>query len=62
MKDLTTKAKKQKPVSENWISPGNTLSQSELMKGIHEAEKGPFHTFQESMENFELWMKSREKK
>jgi hypothetical protein len=60
MKEIKTK--KKKPESESWISPGKSLSQDEFLAGIQKAEEGPFHTVQESMENFELWMKSREKK
>jgi predicted transcriptional regulator len=57
-----TKVKKQKMEPQSWVMDGNSISQDELIKGIEEAEKGPFYTVQESMENFELWMKSREKK
>ena len=57
-----TYIKRQKKESQSWVLPGKSLSQDEFMDGIKEAEKGPFHTVHESMENFELWMKSREKK
>jgi hypothetical protein len=57
-----SKVKKQKIEPQSWVLPGKTLDQDEFLNGIHEAEKGPFYTVQESMENFELWMKSREKK
>jgi len=40
--------------------PGISVSQDELLAGIQEAENGPFHTVQESKENFESWLKSRE--
>jgi hypothetical protein len=52
----------QKKDIKNWILPGNSLSQDEFLSGIKQAEEGPFFTVQESMENFEQWQKSREKK
>jgi predicted transcriptional regulator len=52
----------QKKDINNWILPGNSLSQDEFLSGIKQAEEGPFFTVQESMENFEQWLKSREKK
>jgi hypothetical protein len=60
MKSPKIKDKKQKPKS--WVLPGTSIDQDEFLAGIQKAEEGPFHTVQESMENFELWMKSREKK
>ena len=56
------KIKKQKKESKNWILPGLSLSRDEFVAGIRKAERGPFYTIQESMEHFEQWMKSREKK
>lgn len=50
----------QKKDIKNWILPENSLSQDELLAGIKQAEEGPFFTVQESMENFEQWLKSRE--
>ncbi len=52
----------QKKDIKNWILPENSLSQDEFLSGIKQAEEGPFFTVQESMENFEQWLKSREKK
>ena len=46
----------------NWTTPANSLSYDELLSGILKAEEGPFYTVQESMENFERWLKAREKK
>jgi len=46
----------------NWTTPDQLLSHDEFMYGIAKAEEGPFFTVQESMENFERWMKSKEKK
>ncbi|MDP2338097.1 MAG: hypothetical protein Q8N05_16965 [Bacteroidota bacterium] len=56
------KIEDQKKDFKNWTLPGNSLSQDEFRTGIQKAEEGPFYTVQESMENFELWLKSREKK
>jgi hypothetical protein len=60
MKSTKIKDNNQKP--RNWVLPGTSLSQDEFLSGIQEAEKGPFQTVQESMENFEVWLKSRKKK
>ena len=49
--------KKQK----RWIKPAK-LSDTEFKDGIIEAEKGPFNTVEKSIENFESWLKNREKK
>jgi len=59
---IEIKTKGQKEESKNWILPGISLSQDELLDGIQKAENGPFYTIQESMEHFEQWMKSREKR
>ena len=56
------KSEDQKNNLKNWTTPENTLSHDELMSGILKAEEGPFFTVQESMENFERWMKTRYKK
>ena len=53
------KLEDQKNDIKNWILPENSLSQDEILAGILKAEEGPFYTVQESMENFEQWMKSR---
>jgi len=52
----------QKKDIKNWILPENSMNQDEFLSGIKQAEEGPFFTVQESMENFEQWLKSREKK
>ncbi len=59
MKNLRIKEKKKDPQS--WVTPGNSLSQEEFLNGIKEAETGPYHSVQESMANFDQWIKSREK-
>ena len=56
------KIEDQKKNFKNWILSGNSLSQDEFLSGILKAEEGPFYTVQESMENFEQWLKSRERK
>lgn len=56
------KIEDQKKNLNNWILPGNSLTQDEFLFGIMKAEEGPFYTVQESMENFEQWLKSRERK
>jgi hypothetical protein len=48
--------------AKNWIAPDNSLTQEEFLNGIKEAEEGSFHSVQQSMEKFDQWMKSREKK
>ncbi|NEW84585.1 MAG: hypothetical protein GZ094_19765 [Mariniphaga sp.] len=59
---IDIKTNGQKEESKNWILPGITLSQDEFSEGILKAENGHFYTIQESMEHFEQWMKSRDKK
>lgn len=44
------------------FSSGSDLSKKEFMEGIKLAEKGPFNTVQESMKQFDKWVKKREKK
>ena len=56
------KIEDQKKDYKDWILPGNSLTQDEFLDGIMKAENGLFCTVQESMENFEFWLKSREKK
>ena len=56
------KIEDQKKNINNWILLGNSLTQDEFLSGILKAEEGPFYTVQESMENFEQWLKSRERK
>lgn len=53
------KSDDQKDVLKNWTTPGNSLSHDEFMVGILKAEEGPLYTVQESMENFERWLKAR---
>jgi hypothetical protein len=46
----------------NWAIPGQTVTHDKFMSAIKQAETGPFYTVQESMQHFEQWLKSREKK
>ena len=56
------KIEDQKKNFKTWTLPGNSLSQHEFLEGIQKAEEGPFNSVPESMENFEQWLKSREKR
>jgi len=60
MKEI--KSKKIKSKEKNWVLPDTKLTQEEFVSGIQKAEEGPFFTVQESMEHFESWVKTREKK
>jgi len=57
-----TKVKEYIEQNQNWILPRKSLCDKDFVAGIKKAEKGPFHSVQKSMENFELWLTSREKK
>jgi len=49
--------------SENkWLSSDCILTYDEFKEGIKKAEEGSFNTVQQSMQNFELWIKNKEKK
>ena len=45
----------------NRFISGEQLSEKEFKEGIQLAEKGKFNTVQESMLEFEQWLKKREK-
>jgi hypothetical protein len=47
--------------AKRWIKPAN-IEYDTFLKGIAEAEKGPFYSVQESMKHFENWLKNRLKK
>jgi hypothetical protein len=47
---------------ENRFTSVNTLSEHEFSKGIKKAEEGAFFTVQESMTEFERWLKKRKEK
>ena len=60
MKELKTSIKSSD--LKNWVSPQCSLTQEEFLTGIQKAENGSFHSVQQSMKNFELWLKSKAKK
>jgi hypothetical protein len=59
----TTSVKADKgPKGRNWAIPEQVVSLEEIQTAIKSAEKGPFMKVQEAMNDFEQWLKSREKK
>jgi hypothetical protein len=46
----------------NWVYPQCSLTQEEFLNGIQKAEDGQFNSVQQSMKNFESWLKSKAKK
>jgi hypothetical protein len=60
-KATAVKADKE-PKERNWAIPDQVASLEEIQTAIKSAEKGPFMKVQEAMNDFELWLKSREKK
>ena len=59
----TTSIKADKdPKERNWAIPDQVVSLEEIQTAIKSAEKGPFMNVQEAMNDFEQWLKSREKK
>jgi hypothetical protein len=60
-KTTTVKADKE-PKELNWAIPGQVVSLGEIQTAIKSAEKGPFMKVQEAMNDFEQWLKSREKR
>jgi predicted transcriptional regulator len=48
-----------KTTTNEWSLPGEPLSQKEFEKGISEAEKGHFHTIEESKKILKEWRKKR---
>lgn len=57
-----TKKKTEKRDSDQWVMPGHPMSEEEFREQLRKAEEGKFLTVQESMEQFEIWLKSRGKK
>jgi len=43
----------------SWALPGDPITLDEFKLGIKEAEKGPFHTIEESKKIIEEWRKKR---
>ena len=60
-KTTTVKADKE-PQDRNWAIPDQVVSLEKIQTAIKSAEKGPFMNVQEAMNDFEQWLKSREKK
>jgi hypothetical protein len=60
-KTTTVKADKE-PKERNWAIPDQVVSLEEIQSAIKSAEKGPFMKVQEAMNDFEQWLKSREKR
>ena len=59
----TTSVKADKdPKERNWAIPDQVVSLEEIQTAIKSAETGLFMNVQEAMNNFEQWLKSREKK
>ncbi len=50
------------PNEHNWAIPDQVVSLEEIQTAIKSAEEGPFIKVQEAMNDFEQWLKSREKK
>ena len=59
-----TKAVKadREPKERNWAIPDQVVSLKEIQTAIKSAEKGPFMTVQEAMNDFEQWLKSWQKR
>jgi hypothetical protein len=64
MSTLKTNAVKadKEPKERNWALPDQVVSLEEIQTAIKSAEKGPFMNVQEAMNDFEQWLKSREKR
>ena len=61
MSTTKTKAVKadKEPNERNWAIPDQVVSLEEVQTAIKSAEKGPFMTVQEAMNDFEQWLKSK---
>lgn len=59
---MTTKNKKAKSSNLNLAKPYQDITIEELQVEIRKAEKGKFQTVQESMQGFDKWLTSRERK
>ena len=64
MSTMKTKAVKtdREPKERNWAIPDQVVSLEEIQSAIKSAEKGPFLTVQEAMNDFEQWLKSWQKR
>ena len=61
MKTTSVKDDKE-PKERNWVIPDQVFSLEEIQSAIKGAEKGPFMKVQEAMNDFEQWLKSKEKR
>jgi hypothetical protein len=50
------------PKERNWAIPDQVVSLEEIQTAIKSAEKGPFMTVPEAMNDFEKWLKFRQKR
>lgn len=61
-KNIVAEKGSKEKLTANRFTSLNALSESEFREGIKKAEKGPFHAVQESMTQFETWLKKRKEK
>ena len=61
-KPMTTKAKTANSSNLNLAKPYQDIPIEQLQAEIRKAEKGKFQTVQESMQAFDKWLTSRERK
>ncbi|NHB69874.1 hypothetical protein [Perlabentimonas gracilis] len=59
---MTTKIKNANSSNLNLAKPYQDITIEELQVEIRKAEKGKFQTVQESMQGFDKWLTSRERK
>jgi hypothetical protein len=61
-KPMTTKTKTANSSNLNLAKPYQDITIEQLQAEIRKAEKGKFQTVQESMQDFDKWLTSRERK
>jgi hypothetical protein len=61
-KPMTTKAKTANSNNVNLAIPNQGITIDQLQAEIKKAEKGKFQTVQKSMQDFDKWLTSRERK
>ena len=59
---MNTKIKTENSSNVNLAIPNQGIAIDQLQAEIRKAEKGKFQTVQESMQDFDKWLKSRERK
>ena len=52
---------KTNPDKINWAIPDQSVRHNELTDAIKKAEEGPFHSVEESKQDFEKWLNTRKK-